>query len=231
MAIPFRPIAHLLFTLLHPAPSVDFLSDSFSLPQLGQTASNRGTLITTNHFSAPDFHAWWITITISAVYPANIHWVITSGWKNSGWLTGFTHWLFPLGSKILGFTPMPSMPPSPAEASQRAHAVRQVLAYASRNAHPVVGLAPEGADTPGGVLGKPPPGVGRFIVLLSEYCPQILPVGVWKDNGQIRLKFGEPYQLSHPVELTAKELDRWVGDTVMQHIAALLPSRLRGDYQ
>jgi len=231
MAIPFRPIARLLFTLLHPAPSVDFLSDTLSVPELGQTASNRGTLITTNHFSAPDFRAWWITITISAVYPANIHWVVTSGWENSGWLTGFTHWLFPFGSKVLGFTPMPAMPPNPAESSHRARAVRQVLSYASHAVHPVVGLAPEGADTPGGVLGKLPPGVGRFITLLSEYCPQILPVGVWKDNGQIRLKFGQPYRLSLPADLTAKERDRWVGDTVMQRIAALLPYPFRGDYQ
>jgi hypothetical protein len=230
MAIPFRPIARSLFTLLHPAPSVDFLPDNLSVPKLGQIASDRGTLITTNHFSAPDFHAWWITITISAVYPANIHWVVTSGWENSGWLTGFTHWLFPFGSRILGFTPMPAMPPNPTEASQRARAVRRVLSFASHTAHPVVGLAPEGVDTPGGVLGKLPPGVGRFIILLSEYCPQIYPVGVWKSNGQIRLKFGEPYQLSLPVELTAKERDRWVGNTVMQRIAALLPSSLRGDY-
>jgi hypothetical protein len=230
MAIPFRPIARLLFTLLHPVPGVDFSSDTLSIKKLRQTASSSGTLITTNHFSALDFRAWWITITISAVYPANIHWVVTSGWENSGWLTDFTHWLFPFGSKILGFTPMPAMPPIPAQAAQRARAVRQVLSYASHNVHPVVGLAPEGGDTPGGVLGKLPPGVGRFIILLSEYCPQILPVGVWKENGQIRLKFGEPYQLSLHAGLAIKERDRWVGDTVMQHIAELLPSHLRGDY-
>jgi hypothetical protein len=125
---------------------------------------------------------------------------------------------------------MPAMPPIPAQAAQRARAVRLVLSYASHNVHPVVGLAPEGGDTPGGVLGKLPPGVGRFIILLSEYCPQILPVGVWKENGQIRLKFGEPYQLSLHAGLAIKERDRWVGDTVMQHIAELLPSHLRGDY-
>jgi hypothetical protein len=231
MAVPFRPIARILFAALHPVPRVDFSSGSLSMPKLGQMAASCGTLITTNHFSANDFRAWWITITISAVYPLNVHWVVTSGWENSGWLKGFTHWLFPFGSKILGFTPMPAMPPSPTEAEQRARAVRQVLSYVSQTAHPIVGLAPEGADTPGGVLGKLPPGVGRFIYLLSEYCPQILPVGVWKDTRQIKLKFGNPYQLSLPVGLTAKERDSWVGATVMHRIAALLPSHLRGDYQ
>jgi hypothetical protein len=60
-------------------------------------SQGQGVLITANHYSATDFQAWWIAIIISAVVPANIHWVVTSGWEDSGWLTGFTHWLFPRG--------------------------------------------------------------------------------------------------------------------------------------
>jgi hypothetical protein len=231
MAIPFRPIACLLFRSLHPVPRVEFSAGAASLHNLSPVDANHRTLITVNHYSAIDFRAWWIVITISAIYPANIHWVVTSGWENSGWLTYLTHWLFPFGSKILGFTPMPAMPPNPSEAEQRAQAVRSVLSYASRTANPVIGLAPEGGDSPGGALGRLPSGVGRFIHLLTDYCPQVLPVGVWKDNGQIKLKFGEPYKLTVPLDIPAKERDRWVGDTVMHRIAEQLPPYLRGDYQ
>jgi len=188
-------------------------------------------LITANHYSATDFQAWWIAIIISAVVPANIHWVVTSGWEDSGWLTGFTHWLFPHGARILGFTPMPAMPPDPAEVEQRALAVRKVLSYAKHSTQPVIGLVPEGGDYPGGVLGSLPAGAGRFMHLLSQSCPQVLPVGVWKDGGRINLIFGRLYQLVVPAGLSANVRDGLVGDTVMRHIALCLPERLRGQYQ
>ena len=192
--------------------------------------SEQGVLITVNHFSAADFHAWWFVILISSIIPVKIHWVVTSGWTNSGWLTGFTHWLFPKGASLLGFTPMPAMPPDPAEAELRAKAVRHALRYASQTSRPVIGMAPEGGDRQGGVLGRLYPGVGRFILLLSQHCPQILPVGVWKSDGHIHLKFGEPYRLQVSDGLSASERDSQVGNTVMQHIANLLPEQLRGEY-
>ena len=94
----------------------------------------------------------------------------------------------------------------------------------------MVGLAPEGGDTPGGVLGALPPGVGRFIYLLSQDCPQILPAGIWTENGRIQLKFGPPYRLDIPDGLSAVERDSLVGKTIMHHIAELLPDHLRGEY-
>jgi hypothetical protein len=125
---------------------------------------------------------------------------------------------------------MPAMPPDPAEAEQRAVAVRLVLRYAQKTPQPVVGLAPEGGDSPDGVLGKLPPGVGRFIFLLTKYCPQILPAGIWTENDRINLKFGSPYCLNIPEGLSAVERDDLVGKTIMHHIAELLPDHLRGEY-
>ena len=228
MPIPFRPIARLLTRTLRPAPNVDLNGIKPFLSKIGQ--GSQGVLLTVNHYHAPDFQAWWFAITISAVIPENIHWVVTSGWEDSGWLTGFTHWLFPLGSKILGFTPMPAMPPQPAEAEQRAAAVLKVLHYAKHNSHPVIGLAPEGGDTPGGVLGRLPPGVGRFMHVLERYCPVVLPVGVWKDAGRINLKFGNTYKLDVPDGLSADERDSLTGESIMHHIAQCLPEQLRGIY-
>ncbi len=187
-------------------------------------------MLTVNHFSAPDFKSWWFVIPISAVLPVEIHWVVAAAWRDSGWLTGLTRWLFPRGAKLLGFTAMPPIPPDPAETEARASAVREVLHYARHALQPVVGMAPEGGDQPGGILGELPPGVGRFMFLISRSCPQILPVGAWKEQGVIQLNFGAPYRLEIPTGLPLGELDRMVGQIVMQHIAVLLPERLRGRY-
>ena len=230
MTIPFRPIARFLTRTMHPSPIVDLSAVEGFFTQMASQNSCPGALITVNHYSAPDFKAWWFVIPISAFVPAHIHWVVTSGWTNAGWLTGFTHWLFPRGARLLNFTPMPAMPPDPADVLQRAAAVREVLSYARRTPQAVVGMAPEGADQPGGVLGKLPPGVGRFLYLISQSCPNIIPVGVWKEQGTISVKFGSPYQLQVPPELSPHERDRMVGDLVMGHIAVLLPERLRSNY-
>ncbi len=187
-------------------------------------------MITVNHYSAPDFQAWWFVIPISAVVPTDIHWVVTAGWNNPGWMKGISRWLFPRGARLVNFTSMPAMPPDPAEAMQRAAAVRDVLRYANQTPQAVIGMAPEGADQPGGVLGNLPPGVGRFMYLISQSCPNILPVGVWKEQSCINLRFGKPYQLEMPSGLSAHARDLLVGDIVMHHIAMLLPEKLRGRY-
>jgi hypothetical protein len=230
MPIPFRPIARLLTRTLRPAPRVDLSALEACLPALEQGDAGQGVLITVNHYYAPDFHAWWIALIISAMLPAEVHWVVTAGWTDSGWLTTLTHWLFPRGARLLGFTSMPAMPPNSAEAERRAEAVRHVLSYAKSAPRPVIGMAPEGRDIQGGMLGSLPPGVGRFLLLLSQRCPQVLPVGVWKEDGRINLRFGAPYPLVIPAGLSAAERDRQVGEIVMRRIAVLLPERLRGEY-
>lgn len=231
MPIPFRPIACMLTRTLHPTPQVDLSAARFLFASRDPASQPTGLLVTVNHYSAQGFHAWWITLLISACLPVKIHWVVTSAWENSGWLTDFTHWLFPLGARSLGFTSMPAMPPRPAETFQRADAVRKVLHYARYTPGAVIGLAPEGRDSPGGALSVLPPGVGRFVYLLSQHCSQVLPVGIWTEGKQIRLRFGDPYHLDVPSELSNQDRDRLVGEAVMRAIARCLPERLRGAYQ
>ncbi len=230
MTLPFRPLARLLTKTLHPTPEVDLSAADSFLQKLKQANEMQGLIITANHFSASDFQAWWIAIVISAAIPVEIHWVVTAGWTNSGWLTPVTHWLFPRAERLWGFTPMPAMPPDPADVEARAWAVRDVLHYARDASIPVVGMVPEGRDFPGGVLGRLPPGAGRFMHLLSSYCPSILPVGVWKENNRVYLKFGHPYSLDTPAGYSARNLDVWVGNRIMNQIALCLPPNLRGEY-
>jgi hypothetical protein len=230
MPLPSRPLARLLTRTLHPAPN--FIMSPVQ-PFLGKLASGEvegGVMITLNHYSAPDFQSWWYVIPISAVFPVDIHWIVAGAWRNSGWGTALTQWLFPRGARLLGYTSMPPMPPDPAETEQRAAAVRDVLAYCKSVPHPVIGITPEGADHPGGVLGELPPGVGRFMHMISQSCPHILPVGVWKESGRIYLNFGSPYKLDVTQGLPTHERDARVAQIIMCHVAALLPDRLRGKY-
>jgi hypothetical protein len=229
MPIAFRPIASLLARSLRPAPVVDLTSLHNALAIMGKV--ERGMMITVNHYSEVNFGIWWAGIIISSVFPVEIHWITTSGWTGTGWFDHLTKWLFPFGAKILGFFTTPAMPPDPSEAEKRALAVRKIMSYTKKTSHPVIGIFPEGGDTPGGILGELPSGVGRFMHLLSFHCPQIIPVGIWKDAGIINIKFGAPYHLEIVDGLSADERDNRAGEIVMQHIAGLLPIRLRGSYK
>ncbi|MBN1887824.1 MAG: 1-acyl-sn-glycerol-3-phosphate acyltransferase [Thermoflexales bacterium] len=190
-------------------------------------------LLTVNHYSRPDFQAWWIAFAISAVVPADVHWVMTAAWTFAGQpiarpLTPLSRWLFQRIASVYHFTPMPPMPPAPSETEARAQAVRRVLDYARTTAQPLVGLSPEGQDVASGVLGWPPPGAGRFVSHLARLCHHIVPVGVYEDGDRLCLRFGAAYHLTLPPQLDAAERDRQASWVTMQAIARQLPPQLRG---
>jgi hypothetical protein len=122
------------------------------------------------------------------------------------------------------------MPPRPADVEARAAAVRAVLGHARRTREPVLGLAPEGRDPPSGVLTKPPPGLGRFALLLSKAGLVFYPVGAYEQDGAFHLRFGEPYRLSVRNDLPAEEQDQRAGQVIMRNLACLLPLDLRGEF-
>jgi hypothetical protein len=192
-------------------------------------------LVTANHYWHPDFRAWWLALIISASVPLEMHWIVTSGWRSPGLLGPLSRWAFPRGAAVWGFTSMPPIPPAPEEVEARARAVRHALEYARHAPAPVIGLVPEGHDLPGGVLGEPPSGVGRFIWLLSQYCTAIIPVGVCFEAGAsqpapLEVRFGPAYSLRLPPGLSSDERDTLVSEQVMRAIAPLLPPELRGPY-
>lgn len=194
-------------------------------------------LITVNHFSRPGFQAGWIPLAISAQVPVEIHWVMTAAWTfpnrpQARWaLRPASRWLLRRLAQVYAFTAMPPMPPDPADVVARAGAVRRVLAYARRTGRPIIGLAPEGRDFPGGVLGPPPPGAGRFISRLAGLGLEIAPAGVYEAEGGLVVSFGPRFRLAAGGDLTAEARDETVSRRVMRAIAAQLPAHLRGDYE
>jgi hypothetical protein len=184
-------------------------------------------LVTVNHYSRPGFRAWWIALGISAVIPAEVHWVVTAAWTFPGrwwrrYATPLSGWVLRQAASVYGFTSTPPMPPEPHEYAQRAWAVRRVLSYAHQAERPLIGLAPEGRDFPDGRLGPPPPGAGRFIQLLADAGLQILPVGAYEADGSFCLRFGPPYALQVPSGLSAAQRDAYASQVVMQQIAEQL---------
>jgi hypothetical protein len=192
-------------------------------------------VLTVNHYYRPGFRAEWIALSISAVVAVDIHWIVT------GELTFPGKWYRSLGKpisrfvlerlgRIYGFTNMPPMPPRSKDVEARASAVRAVLSHLEVVEKPVLGFAPEGGDQPGGQLSWPPPGVGRFALLLAGRGLQFVPVGAYEVEGVFCLCFGQAYQLSFSNSLTPDEKDRQAARILMEHIASRLPAHLRGEF-
>lgn len=192
-------------------------------------------VITVNHYHRPGFGAEWLVLAISATVAVNTHWIMTGEFTYPG------KWYEPIGaigSRILlkriaciyGFTNMPPMPPRSKDVEARARAVRGVLEYVSRAKDPVIGFAPEGYDPPGGILTRPAPGVGRFAWLLARAGLTFVPVGAYEADGAFHLHFGRPYEVNVRGNLSADQKDQRVAQLIMENIARLLPSQLRGEF-
>ena len=194
-------------------------------------------LVTCNHYTRPDFAAWWIALAISAAVASHrapdadqdVHWVMTAAWTfpESRWrrqvLTPITRWAFARAARVYGFVTMPPMPPDPDEVEARATAVLRTVRLARRAAREggLVGLAPEGMDAHGEKLGQPPKGAGSFIVLLIGAGLPVLPVGVTETGGRLRVSFGQIFRPEIPARRA--ERDSAVARQVMAAIAHQLP--------
>lgn len=193
-----------------------------------------GWVIAANHYHSRTFRSWWIALVLTACLGEDIHWVMSDAWTypdplRSRLITPLTRRVFRRLASIYGFTSMPPMPPRPQETERRARAVREVLAYVRRAPRPMLGLIPEGSDSADGSLMRPPPGVGRLLLLLVRAGLAIQPAGIYEQGHALHLRWGTPIE-SLPEAGSAAERDRRAADTVMQAIAACLPSSLRGAY-
>jgi hypothetical protein len=203
----------------------------------GENIPSRGPcLITFNHYHRPGFNAWWNALVVAAQLPMETHIIIT------GELTFPGKWYAPVGkplsrwalrkiAKTYGFTCMPPMPPREKDVSARAQSVRQVLSYVEQTQNPVICLAPEGGDMPGGKLAYPPPGAGRFMLRLAGKEMKVVPIGIWEEDGRLCINFGPGFELSIPSGTAADARDHLATKLVMERIALLLPSHLRGEFQ
>jgi len=191
-------------------------------------------LLALNHYSRPGLNVWWGALALSAALPGPLHWVMAGGWTYPDWLRRatlepLTAWAFHRLAAVYGFTAMPPMPPRPHEQAARAVAVRRVVAWLRSHPEGFVALSPEGRDIPGGALGWPPPGTGRWIAHLAGLGAALWPVGMWEEEGRLCLAIGKSVTLDLCCG-DKNELDRHVSRQVMQAIARLLPPEMRGEF-
>lgn len=193
-------------------------------------------LITSNHYTRPGLDAWWPALLISTAVASQreitaeqeIRWVITAAWTfpDAPWrrkyLTPLTRWAFARVAHVYGFITMPPMPPAREEVYARATAVRRTLRLARQIAPlgGMIGLAPEGRDTPE-VVGSVPDSVGDFIAHLCKAGLPILPVAVSEVQGRIHVAFGSLFQPVIPVSKIGR--DKAVAEQVMSAITDLVP--------
>lgn len=200
-----------------------------NIPQYGPC------VLTVNHYHRPGFGAQWIALAIAALVPINMHWIITGEFVSWGTRYGLPG---TIGSRLLlkriayiyGFTTMPPMPPRVKDVETRAASVRGIVAYVRRAKSPVLGLAPEGHDSPGGVLTPPASGLGRFGLLLAKAGLAFVPVGAYEADGGFCVHFGPRYQLRVDRSLSPDERDERAMQIIMRKIACLLPLHLRGEF-
>ncbi len=221
-----------LYWTISPPPYVQGLE---RVPTVG------GLLLVFNHYHSPSFASWMSAVSIAALIGRRrpqddgvLTWVMTGAWTypdalRDHTLTPLSHLAFARLARVYGFVAMPPMPPRPHEVEARARAVRRVLALARCTPSPLVGLSPEGHDSPDASLLVPPAGVGRFLLLLAAALT-VQPVGVYEEGALLNVHFGQPFTLSPASGLAAGERDAWASDQIMLAIGRLLPPRLWGAY-
>ncbi len=190
-------------------------------------------LLTMNHYSRPGFLIIWAAMAIAVTLNRPMIWVMTRAWTNrSGGLDAIRSWLtsclLKRVAKIYGFVTMPPMPPDPSEQIERTISVRNIMQAVRTQADAVLCLAPEGRDFPPGKLGAPPPGTGKFLTYLSRYYTQILPAGVYEQEGHLVVQFGTPDALRDV--LNPQDSEDQISWRVMQQIAMCLPDGISKIY-
>jgi hypothetical protein len=201
----------------------------------GNIPSSGPCLVIFNHYHRPGFNAWWMALILAAIFPIDIHFVMTDE------LTFPGKWHAPLSRRLsrlllrriasmYSFSSMPPMPPRPGDVHARAAAVLRLLDHARQHPRAVIGLAPEGGDDPGGNLTWPAPGLGRLVRILAGLGYTILPVGMYEAGGVFCVDIGSPFRLDPPGGLSRRVEDRHTATLLMSALAERLPLPLQGGF-
>jgi 1-acyl-sn-glycerol-3-phosphate acyltransferase len=165
-----------------------------------------------NHYARPGFNTAWIAIALSAVQPAEVTWIVADQWVYAGHPLRFL--LRPAMRIILaslrqvyGFLPMPTMVPGYSDMPERSAAVRRVIRYTRSHPMAIIGLTPEGQDSPQHGVHLAPTGAGKFILRLNRMKIPILPAAMVEKEGCLTVKFGSMFNLPAEIDLLPSQVD------------------------
>jgi 1-acyl-sn-glycerol-3-phosphate acyltransferase len=188
-----------------------------------------------NHYERPGLKVFWGGMLVSRavaqrrISRESLRWLMTSEWQNFRlgplpvpvWVF---RWLFRRIARVYGLVIIPR----PTErAVGRAAALRTIL-NVLRDGEEAIGLFPEGMGT--GHLIEPMPGVGSFLLSLSNRGIPLLPVGIFEEGGRLIASFGPPFSIQVPRGVEKGERERLASQQVMVAIGRLLPRELWGAY-
>jgi hypothetical protein len=165
-----------------------------------------------NHYARPGFNTAWIALAVSAVQPVEVAWVVADQWVFEGnplrfLLTPAMRFILASFRRVYGFLPMPTMLPGYSDMPERSAAVRRVIRYCRSHPMAILGLTPEGWDSPPQGVHLAPAGAGRFILQLNRMKLPILPAAMREKDGCLTVKFGRAYDLPAEIDLPRSQVD------------------------
>jgi hypothetical protein len=215
-------------TLMAAKPKPQALNDQ-NIPTEGPFA------LVANHYERPGLKVFWGGMLASHAVAQrrttqrSLRWLMTSEWYDFRlgplpvpvWAL---RWLFRRIAQVYGLVIVPR---AAERGVGRAAALRTILNVV-RHREEAVGLFPEGIGT--GHLIEPMPGVGSFLLSLSNRGIPILPVGIFEEEGSLTASFGQPFSIQVPRSVEKGERERLASQQVMVAIGRLLPRELWGVY-
>ena len=188
-----------------------------------------GVVVVVNHYARPGFSTAWTALSLAATIPMEITFIMSEEWTFAGNPLGFL--LRPLMKFVLasinevyGFLPMPSMVEGFSNPLSRAAAVRRVIEFGRAYPTAVIGLAPEGQDSPDQGIGLAPGGGGKFILHLNRMGFKLLPAVVQERSGKLIIRFGQVFNIALEPGLPADAVDGFVRIRIQEQLLALLDS-------
>jgi hypothetical protein len=182
-----------------------------------------------NHYARPGFNTAWIALAISAIQPAEVTWVVADQWVWEGHPLRFLlvpamRFILSSFRRVYGFLPMPTMVPGYSDIPGRSAAIRQVIHYCHHHPTAIIGLTPEGQDSPPHGVHLAPVGSGKFILQLNRMKLPILPTVMNEKDGCLIIKFGKEYDLPAKIDLPPAQVDETMRVMVRDRILELLNS-------
>jgi 1-acyl-sn-glycerol-3-phosphate acyltransferase len=188
-----------------------------------------GYVVVLNHFARPGFSTAWIALSLAASIETEIAFIMSDAWVFAGNPLGFI--LRPLMKFVLaslkevyGFLPMPSMVAGFSDPRSRAAAVRRAIEFGRAHPSAVIGLAPEGQDSPEHGVGLAPAGGGKFILHLNRMGFKLLPVVAYERDGELITRFGQVFNIAMEPGLPQDAIDEFVRRSVREQLLDLLDS-------
>lgn len=196
-------------------------------------------ILVTNHYQRRDLWIGWtgglLCDSIWRVRPDIFcHWITEDRAVIDGASVPATAWMFARVAHVWDFALV--TPPDARDAdSQRSrrHALRQCLRRLTRADGRAVCLCvmPEGIGGGTSGLQRAVAGSGRSLLAFATTGIPLLPAAVWEEpSGALHARFGPPWRPQLPPTISREDVDGWIGNDTMRHIAAILPIGFRGAY-